>query len=291
MQKLKQSTIEGFLEHNGYTLVSKYENVRIPIKIKCKSCDNERNVKWLDFKRGIGNKCRNCDSISTIKICTLCGPKPISDFGLRNGKINPRCRSCVNKVKMEYDHKIGRSKRYRHEPRKDIIGKRFGKLVVIEDLGTKNQHRFWKCKCDCGGEKEVMHTHLVKGFVTTCGCGYKGQENPLWEGYGEISGARWCQIKRHRRHAEERVFDITIEQAWELYLKQNRRCALSGIEIHFSTTNKSEYTASLDRIDNNGGYTLNNVQWIHKDLNRMKNVFTQEYFINICRKVALLSYA
>lgn len=45
-------------------------------------------------------------------------------------------------------------------------------------------------------------------------------------------------------------------------------------------------TASLDRKDNTRGYTLNNVQWVHKDVNIMKNTFDRDYFVSMCRRVA-----
>ena len=36
----------------------------------------------------------------------------------------------------------------------DLIGKRFGKLVVLQYVGTndKGKYHYYKCKCDCGVE-------------------------------------------------------------------------------------------------------------------------------------------
>jgi len=45
-------------------------------------------------------------------------------------------------------------------------------------------------------------------------------------------------------------------------------------------------TASLDRIDSSKGYVKGNLQWVHKDINMMKNHYNQKYFIEICKKVA-----
>ena len=45
-------------------------------------------------------------------------------------------------------------------------------------------------------------------------------------------------------------------------------------------------TASLDRIDSNKGYTKDNVQFVHKDINWMKQDFEQNKFIEYCKKVA-----
>jgi hypothetical protein len=88
------------------------------------------------------------------------------------------------------------------------------------------------------------------------------------------NGKRPCRSKQ--------VFEIDIKFAWKLFLKQKRRCALTGLELHFGKHGYDKFTASLDRIDNNVGYKKNNVQWVHKDVNKMKNVFPEKYFIEMC---------
>ena len=56
-----------------------------------------------------------------------------------------------------------------------LIGKRFGKLVVVA-IGPKVEKGWGKtystmtCKCDCGGTKDCMAYHLVSGNVRSCGC-------------------------------------------------------------------------------------------------------------------------
>lgn len=79
-------------------------------------------------------------------------------------------------------------------------------------------------------------------------------------------------------------FEITIEQIWELFLKQNRKCALSGELLYFYPEDKRN--TSLDRKDSDIGYKIDNIQWVHKDLNIMKMDCPNEKFINWCKKVA-----
>lgn len=54
------------------------------------------------------------------------------------------------------------------------VGKRFGRLVVIERL-HKNEygHLYFKCLCDCGNEAVVKSGHLGKGGTKSCGCLHK----------------------------------------------------------------------------------------------------------------------
>ena len=44
-------------------------------------------------------------------------------------------------------------------------------------------------------------------------------------------------------------------------------------------------TASLDRIDSRKGYTIDNVHWVLKAVNIMKNTYPLSFFVAICRKV------
>src|SRR5206468_3884446 len=66
-------------------------------------------------------------------------------------------------------------------------------------------------------------------------------------------------------------FSITLDNIWKLFIKQNGKCAMSGIKLILGKTLSSEYTASLDRIDSTKGYHIENVQWVHKRLNFMKS--------------------
>ena len=54
--------------------------------------------------------------------------------------------------------------------RKDLRGKRFGKLTAISIAPTQNGNSYWNCKCDCGKEKIVMTRKLTSGNTKSCGC-------------------------------------------------------------------------------------------------------------------------
>ncbi len=42
---------------------------------------------------------------------------------------------------------------------------------------------------------------------------------------------------------------------------------------------------SLDRKDSSLGYTVDNVWWVHKDINKIKWKFEFNYFKEICSKI------
>jgi hypothetical protein len=175
------------------------------------------------------------------------------------------------------------------------IGNKFGKLLAIEEVKERKSGGIrYKCLCDCGNTHEVFATHLRRGLITHCGCvRHEGAKHQQWKGAGEISGDFWySHIVRSANGSKgnrvKKELTLTIQEAWDLFLKQRRKCALSGVRLTFPKRSKDKsYTASLDRIDSSKGYVLGNVQWIHKDINIMKNKFDNEYFINVCREVCV----
>ena len=76
-----------------------------------------------------------------------------------------------------------------------LIGKRFGRLVVIEQAENNKKHRgrFWKCKCDCGNFITTRGDNLISGATKSCGCLQKekaGQWNIIDETgnrYGKLT--------------------------------------------------------------------------------------------------------
>lgn len=111
-------------------------------------------------------------------------------------------------------------------------------------------------------------------------------------GCGDVSGTLMTYLKRK---AKERnlEFNVTAEQLWELFLKQDRKCALSGVDLFLETKinsqhnlDRTKHTASLDRIDNTKGYDIENLQWIHKVLNHMRRQYSVEEYVHWCKLVA-----
>lgn len=113
--------------------------------------------------------------------------------------------------------------------------------------------------------------------------GRKNQKHPQWRGYGDISMTYWRNVK-HGARTRHIAFKIKIKDAWELYLKQNRKCALTGRSIGFEASKSN--SASLDRIDASKPYVLGNLQWVHRDINFAKQSLSNETFVKLCREVS-----
>lgn len=57
--------------------------------------------------------------------------------------------------------------------RKDLKGRKFGKLTVLHEAGPEERRRydtFWVCACECGGKITAGTQALQHGQVRSCGC-------------------------------------------------------------------------------------------------------------------------
>jgi len=53
-----------------------------------------------------------------------------------------------------------------------MINRKFGRLLVLEELEERTPERSIKylCQCDCGVKKQVTGIQLRKGTTNSCGC-------------------------------------------------------------------------------------------------------------------------
>lgn len=117
----------------------------------------------------------------------------------------------------------------------------------------------------------------------------EGKPNKNTKKFGDIHKSYLYCLKTRAKN-KNLDFNIDGDYLWSLFLKQNKKCALSGLEICFpqawGAKSKTKITASLDRIDSNKGYIKGNIQWVHKTINSMKMDMTDKEFINLCKMVA-----
>ena len=171
---------------------------------------------------------------------------------------------------------------------KNNIGDKKYNLQILEIIKENNRISKYLCVCDCGNHKTITRNKF--GITKTCGCRQtvKGSLHRKWKGYNSLQGGIWYQ---YIRNANKRniPFNLAIEDAWDIFDKQNNKCALSGLDIKFGKRGKSknriETTASLDRINNDIGYIKENIQWVHKKINQIKMDLSTEEFIELCRRV------
>lgn len=168
---------------------------------------------------------------------------------------------------------------------KNLTGEKFGRLTVIgvsRKVESGNRERYyWRCKCDCGNEKEVRTDCLTSGLVKSCGCLKKDQDKinltkyhkhklshtKLWDTYYGMKSR--CYDKTDKRYSDYGGRGIEICPEW-----------LENFEnfVSWSLKNGFDDNLQIDRIDNDSGYSPQNCRWIsikENCRNRRSNVMIE----------------
>ena len=139
----------------------------------------------------------------------------------------------------------------------DVAGRRFGKLVVVDESDRRSSGSvMWNCRCDCGGSSVVKGASLTRGLTQSCGCGvieaatrrvttHAGSTTPLY-------ARRRAMIGRCRSDdANYGPRGITVCERWQSFEAFAEDMGSSFRE-----------DLELDRIDVDGNYEPGNCRWV-----------------------------
>lgn len=165
----------------------------------------------------------------------------------------------------------------------DHTGRVFGRLTARRRVKNRGKRAFWLFSCSCGASKEIHIASVVGGRVQSCGCLHiercKLGKNPTKHGDAKVGDVKrlhsiWrgmlkrCNPKNNP-HAIKRYAarGIGVAKEWQDYITF-RAWALS---------NGYKDNLSLDRIDNNAGYSPQNCRWADRKT-QARNRATSRFF-------------
>lgn len=141
----------------------------------------------------------------------------------------------------------------------NISGKKFGRLTAIS---YNKDTRKWLCRCECGREKEVSYGHLIDGHTKSCGCLNSQMTSERNYKHG-LYGTRIyriyygilqrCCIERNPAYKDYGGRGIGICDEW-------KKDFLAFYD--WAIANGYSDSLSIDRIDNDKGYSPDNCQWV-----------------------------
>lgn len=153
----------------------------------------------------------------------------------------------------------------------DLTGQRYGRLTVLERVSEMGAPKvLWKCRCDCGKERIIKAESLRNGDTVSCGC---------------YSIDRMIQYSTKHGLRYTRIYDIYCGMKKRCYNKDSASYKYyggRGIDIcqewlndftrfyEWSMSHGYSDTLTIDRIDNDKGYSPDNCQWITKGENSRK---------------------
>jgi len=138
----------------------------------------------------------------------------------------------------------------------DLTGKRFGRLVVLALHPERS--RMWVCRCDCGGERIVRGSDLIRGMSKSCNCLRKEMFAKRSTKHGLCRSRAYqswkgmkarCFNPRDRAYPDYGGRGITVCERWLIF------------ENFYADMGEPPPGLTLDRINNDGNYEPGNCRW------------------------------
>lgn len=146
---------------------------------------------------------------------------------------------------------------------KDMVGERFVRLTVASYSGARLGNAQWNCLCDCGNTITVSRPNLLSGNTQSCGCLNAELSSARRTTHGHTSGKSggkkpskthnvWGGMLHRCRDSGNTLYfgrGITVCDEWKSF------------ENFLTDMGECPDGHSLDRINNNLGYSPDNCRW------------------------------
>jgi len=174
----------------------------------------------------------------------------------------------------------------------DLVGKKFGRLMVLKRVSNINNNRNarWECMCDCGNIKLILGSNLINKTTVSCGCYMKENVSKRFKKPDGFSAFNKIFIN-YKKNAKSRNINFLLDKKeFKVLIDQN--CFYCGESASNTCVNRTDVYSynGIDRLDNSKGYELNNVVACCKICNNAKKAMSKKEFLNWVNKIYIFIF-
>ena len=177
-----------------------------------------------------------------------------------------------------------------HSRAKDMIGKKFNMLTVVDRLENQKQRAMYLCICDCGKTRNVLGQNLRSGRVKDCGCVSQ-----------KIRSQHISEHNKTHGHSKSKLYKCWSDmksRCFNTHNKEYKNYGLRGIKVcdkwrdsfecfeQWAISNGYKENLTIDRTDVNKDYEPSNCRWITMTEQCYNKRNTRKIYLNKIGKTA-----
>ena len=253
-RKNKYTEVKQFFTKNNCKLLSTtYETNKKKLEYLCK-CGHKRISCFANVKKYKQFNCKNCtinkwDFISTENM----HPKTF--------------KKMIKVIESKYKKSLKYRDRFKsNEILNCSLCKKDKKIIYFYPSNLNKKNNSQRCRfCNNKNSKKRRSNHtqdqIINYLLTSC---------------------KHNSIKREKR-GRNCKFELTKKNIYDLISKQNNKCVYTDNELIWEYNHP--HKVSIDRIDSNKGYNIDNIQLVIHITNQAKSDLTEKDFLQMIKQI------